>query len=210
MEMWTEVRRRVLTGELSKRAACQEYGINWRTLGKMLAHAEPPGYRRRVKREKPILGPHLAWIHEVLEQDKEEPKKQHHTAQRIFDRLKAERGYTGGVTMVKAAVREWKDIRKEVFVPLSHPPDGPRKPGSQRSNPFKGIAFYGVAVPLSCDASQWTEALAMPLRTRGASCFVLGKPSPLVGPKSGDYLQLMSASDDPPYGHESNKESCLN
>jgi hypothetical protein len=31
MEKWTEVRRRVLTGELSKRAACQEYGINWRT-----------------------------------------------------------------------------------------------------------------------------------------------------------------------------------
>ena len=122
MEMWTEVRRRVLTGELSKRAACQEYGINWRTLGKMLAHAEPPGYRRRAKREKPILGPHLAWIHEVLEQDKKAPKKQHHTAQRIFDRLKAERDYTGGVTMVKAAVREWKDARKEVFVPLSHPP----------------------------------------------------------------------------------------
>ena len=71
MEMWTEVRRRVLTGELSKRAACQEYCINWRTLAKMLAHAEPPGYRRRAKREKPILGPHLAWIHEVLEQDKE-------------------------------------------------------------------------------------------------------------------------------------------
>ena len=122
MEMWTEFRRRVLTGELSKRAACQEYGINWRTLGKMLAHAEPPGYRRRAKREKPILGPHLAWIHEVLEQDKKAPKKQHHTAQRIFDRLKAERDYTGGVTMVKAAVREWKDARKEVFVPLSHPP----------------------------------------------------------------------------------------
>ena len=88
MEMWTEVRRRVLTGELSKRAARQEYGINWRTLGKMLAHAEPPGYRRRAKREKPILGPHLAWIHEVLEQDKKAFKKQHHTAQRIFDRLK--------------------------------------------------------------------------------------------------------------------------
>ena len=51
MEKWTEVRRRVLTGELSKRAACQEYGINWRTLVKMLAHAEPPGYRRKAKRE---------------------------------------------------------------------------------------------------------------------------------------------------------------
>jgi putative transposase len=31
MEKWTEVRRRVLTGELSKRAACQEYGISWLT-----------------------------------------------------------------------------------------------------------------------------------------------------------------------------------
>jgi hypothetical protein len=29
MEIWTEVRRRVLTGELSKRAACKEYGLNW-------------------------------------------------------------------------------------------------------------------------------------------------------------------------------------
>ena len=28
MELWTEVRRRVLTGELSKRAAYREYGIH--------------------------------------------------------------------------------------------------------------------------------------------------------------------------------------
>ena len=122
MEMWTEVRRRVLTGELSKRAACREYGLNWRTLEKMLSHAEPPGYRRKAKREQPVLGPHLAWIHEVLEQDKQAPKKQRHTAQRIFDRLKAEKGCSGGVTIVKEAVREWKDATKEVFVPLSHPP----------------------------------------------------------------------------------------
>jgi hypothetical protein len=38
MEIWTEVRRRVPIGELSKRAACQEYGLNWRTLEKMLSH----------------------------------------------------------------------------------------------------------------------------------------------------------------------------
>ncbi len=75
MEIWTGVRRRVLTGELSKRAACQEHGIKWRTLTKMLPHAEPPGYRRKAQRETPAVGQHLAWIHEVLEQDKEEPKK---------------------------------------------------------------------------------------------------------------------------------------
>jgi transposase len=93
---------------LSKRAACLEYGINWRTLVKMLVHAKPPGYRRKAKREQPVVGPHLAWIHEVLEHDKQEPVKLRHTAKRIFDRLKVERGYTGGYTMVKEAVRTWK------------------------------------------------------------------------------------------------------
>jgi len=122
MEIWTEVRRRVLTGELSKRAACQEYGLNWRTLEKMLSHVEPPGYRRQAKREQPVLGPHLVWIHEVLELDKKEPRKQRHTAKRIFDRLKAERAYAGGYTVVKHAVQKRKATTKEVFIPLSHPP----------------------------------------------------------------------------------------
>jgi transposase len=92
----------------------------------MLAHVEPPGYRRRARREQPVLGSHVAWIHEVLEQDKQEPKKQRHTAKRIFDRLKVERGYTGGYTMVKDAVQKWKAVTKEVFVPLSHPPGEPQ------------------------------------------------------------------------------------
>ena len=32
MEKWVEIRRRVLTGEISKRGACQEYELQWRTL----------------------------------------------------------------------------------------------------------------------------------------------------------------------------------
>ena len=46
MEIWVEVRRRVLTGELSKRAACREYEIHWQTLEKILSHSEPPGYQK--------------------------------------------------------------------------------------------------------------------------------------------------------------------
>ena len=42
MEMWSEIRRRVLTGELTKRAACREYDLHWETLEKILAHVEPP------------------------------------------------------------------------------------------------------------------------------------------------------------------------
>jgi len=88
----------------------------------MLTHVGPPGYRRKAKREQPVLGAHLSWIHEVLEQDEQEPTKQRHTAKRIFVRLKKERGYIGGCTMVKDAVQKWKATPKKVFVPLSHPP----------------------------------------------------------------------------------------
>lgn len=44
MESWKEVRRRVLTKELSQRAACDKYHLGWQTLQKILTHAVPPGY----------------------------------------------------------------------------------------------------------------------------------------------------------------------
>jgi len=36
MEQWAEIRRRVLTGEISKREACREYDLHWQTLKKVL------------------------------------------------------------------------------------------------------------------------------------------------------------------------------
>jgi len=121
MEEWTEVRRRVLTGELSKRGACREYDLSWHTLAKMLKFDEPPGYRQQAPRQKPVLEPFLPIIHEILEADKKAPKKQRHTATRIFHRLRDEHGYPGGYTSVREAVREWRERSQEVFLPLSHP-----------------------------------------------------------------------------------------
>ena len=76
MEFWTEVRRRVLTGELSKRAACRTYELSWHTLTKILAHEEPPGYRKKEPRKKPKLREFLPIIHQILEDDRSAPKKQ--------------------------------------------------------------------------------------------------------------------------------------
>ena len=50
MEKWSEIRRRVLVDGLGKRAACRTYGIHYKTLTKILTHAEPPGYRRTAPR----------------------------------------------------------------------------------------------------------------------------------------------------------------
>jgi transposase len=122
MEFWTEIRRRVLTDELSKRAACVEYDLSWHTLEKILRHEEPPGYRQQRPRRKPKLESFLPIIHQILEDDRQAPKKQRHTALRIFQRLCDKHNFTGGYTIVKGAVRAWKQGHQEVFLPLSHPP----------------------------------------------------------------------------------------
>ena len=122
MEMWTTVRRRVLTGELSKRAACREYDLHWATLEKILAHDQPPGYRTQTTRAKPKMGPVLPIIHDILQQDRTKPPKQRHTAKKIFDRLTSEHGFTGAYSTVRHAVADWKSSQKEVFVPLTHKP----------------------------------------------------------------------------------------
>lgn len=105
MEKWISIRRRVLGKEISKRQACREYGIGWRTLEKVLIHEEPPAYQLKEPRRKPKLQRFLPIIHGILEADQQAPKKQRHTAQRIFDRLVHEEKYDGGVTIVKEAVR---------------------------------------------------------------------------------------------------------
>lgn len=122
MQLWTDVRRRVLTEGLSKRQACREYGLHWHTLTKILEHSEPPGYRRAGPRRKPKLERFLPIIHEILQQDRTAPPKQRHTAKRIYDRLRAEHGYDGGETIVRDAVRAWRQRQAEVYMPLVHPP----------------------------------------------------------------------------------------
>jgi len=121
MEQWAEIRRRVLSDEISKRAACAEYDIHWDTLQKILTHPEPPGYRL-TKPRRSKLDPFLPIIHEILESDRTVHRKQRHTAKRIFERLRDEYGYEGGKTIVQDAVSAWKQQKREVFLPLSHRP----------------------------------------------------------------------------------------
>ncbi len=120
MQMWAEIRRRVLNGEISKRAACREYDMHWKTLEKILTFTEPPGYRLSQPRGSKV-DPFLPIIQEILESDKKVHRKQRHTAQRIFERLRDEHGYNGGLTIVADAVQRLRQQNKEVFFPLSHP-----------------------------------------------------------------------------------------
>ena len=122
MKQWTRVRKKILNEERSKRSVMKEESLHYETLERMLAHPQPPGYKvREVKTERKI-DPHLDWMEEVIRLDKDVHKKQRHTATRIFERLRDERGYDGGITVVKDEVCRIKKQTKEVFVPLVHHP----------------------------------------------------------------------------------------
>ena len=105
MKQWNEIRHRVLIQGISKRQILRETGMHWTTLEKILIHSGPPGYRIGQPRNRPKLGLHIDWIGQILESDKSAPRKQRHTAKRLFDRLVKERGYQGGYTVVKDLVR---------------------------------------------------------------------------------------------------------
>ena len=90
MEWWSEIRRRVLSEGVSRRQILRETGIHWKTLEKILTHSMPPGYRRTAPRERPKIGPYLGRIRQIIQPDKELPRKQRHTAKRIFERIRGE------------------------------------------------------------------------------------------------------------------------
>jgi hypothetical protein len=82
--------------------------------------------RKEYQRQKPVrrpkLGPWQGAIDAILQDDKQRPRKQRHTAKRIFERLRAEHAYTGGYTIVKDYVRSSKIVGQEMFIPLTHAP----------------------------------------------------------------------------------------
>jgi transposase len=122
VDVYARVRRAVLVEGKSRRAVARDFGLARKTVRKMLEYSLPPGYRRQKPVRRPKLGPWQGVIDAILEQDKQRPRKQRHTAKRIFERLRAEHGYMGGYTIVKDYVRAAKIGSQEMFVPLSHAP----------------------------------------------------------------------------------------
>ena len=118
---YLKVRYAVQIEGLSKRAAARRFGIDPRTVGKMMAFSVPQGYVRTKSPIRPKLDAFTAIIDKWLADDKGRPKKQQHTAKRIFERLRDEHGFTGGITIVKDYVAGWRQRSQEMFVPLVQP-----------------------------------------------------------------------------------------
>jgi transposase len=140
VELYGRVRHAVRIEGLSERAAARRFGLDPRTVNKMMKFSVPPGYVRKKPPAKPKLDAFVPMIDRILGDDKSRPKKQQHTAKRIFERLRDEHGFTGGITIVKDYVAGWRQRAQEMFVPLVHPPVSICLTGSHR--PYDTLPEY--------------------------------------------------------------------
>jgi len=163
VELYGRVRRAVRVEGRSQRAVAREFGLARKTVRKMLEYSEPPGYQRQKPVRRPKLGPWQGVMDAILEEDKQRPRKQRHTAKRIFDRLRAEHEFTGGYTIVKDYVREKKLGGQEMFVPLSHAPG-------------EAQADFGEAVVVIAGVEQKAHFMVFDL-PHSDDCFVRAYPA---------------------------------
>ena len=96
VELYARVRHAVMIDGLSQREAARRFGIDPRTVKKMLSYSVPPGYVRTRPPVRPKLDPYIGIIDQYLNEDRTRHRKQRHTAKRIFVRLRDEHGFDGG------------------------------------------------------------------------------------------------------------------
>jgi transposase len=78
------------------------------------------GCRRTAEIKRPKLDGFTGFVDQWLLEDLSQNRRQRHTAQRVFERLRDEHGFKGGYTTVKNCVREHGRRSREMFVPLAH------------------------------------------------------------------------------------------
>ena len=126
MEQFEQIRRDRDREGLSIRALAERHGVHRRAVRQALASPLPPAKRSPLVRPAPRLGPYRPLIDGWLEADREAPRKQRHTAKRVWQRLVDEHGAEVAETTVRDYVRTRKRVMGwpvgEVFVPQVHDP----------------------------------------------------------------------------------------
>ncbi len=121
MEQFEAIRRDHAREGLSIRELARRHGVHRRAVRQALESPVPPPKRSPQDRPAPALGPFRAIVDAWLLADREVPRKQRHTARRVWQRLVAEHGAVVSERQVARYVRERRRELGELgeaFVPL--------------------------------------------------------------------------------------------
>lgn len=125
VELYERIRKDSREEGLGIRALAAKHHVHRRNVREALASAVPPG-RKSPERESPSLGPWTTIIRAWLVADREAPRKQRHTARRVWQRLVAEYGAQVAESTVRAYVAqvnfELDNALRVVTVPQTHGP----------------------------------------------------------------------------------------
>jgi transposase len=123
VELFEAMRREYQFGIGTIKGVAEKFGVHRRMVRQALANAMPPE-RKTPVRKRPSLGPVQAFIDKILEADRKAPRKQRHTAHRIYVRIDQELKVEIGESTVRRYVRERKREmgigRGEIYVPQSY------------------------------------------------------------------------------------------
>ena len=124
MELFEQIRREYDYGGGTIKAVARKLGIRRRMLRKALGDAVPR--ERKINTcGKPRIEPAKAFIEAILQGDENAPRKQRHTAHRIWSRIREELPEVGvAESSIRRYVRERKVelqlIKHETFIPQSY------------------------------------------------------------------------------------------
>ena len=123
VELYEEIRREYEFGEGTIKGVARRLGVHRRMVREAVASALPPRRKKPVRR-RTKLGPAIEFIDRILEADRKAPHKQRHTAERIWRRVREERGCEVAERTVRQYVQERKRELglegRETFVPQSY------------------------------------------------------------------------------------------
>jgi len=101
-------------------------GVHWRTAKK---YADRDNWNVQIAKRKgrsPVMGPYMEIVDAWLEEDRLLPRKQRHTAARIFQRLRDEHPFPGSERTVSSYVKrrkaEMELEQAKIYERLEHPP----------------------------------------------------------------------------------------